>query len=739
MTASPNEKTILFKDALGERYLSYALSTIMSRSLPDVRDGLKPVHRRLIFAMRELKLDPKSPPKKCGRIVGDVIGKYHPHGDVAVYNTLVRLAQDFTLRYPLIEGQGNFGNIDGDNAAAMRYTEARLTPVAHALMEGLDEEAVDYRDNYDGEFKEPVVFPGKFPNVLANGSEGIAVGMATSIPPHNVKELCAALTHLIDRPEASVLDLLDFVMGPDFPTGGHLIEGKKAIQSVYETGRGSLRLRAQYEIESLGNGQYQIIVTQIPYQVEKGKLVEQLANLVLNKKVPFLANVLDESADDIRIVLTPKSRSVDPAILMSILFKQSDLETRVTFNVNVLSDQNIPRVMNLKDVLGEYISHRLIVLRRRSNCRLKEISNRLEILRGLLIAYLNLDEVIRIIREEDDPKLSMQKKWELTEMQVEAILNMRLRSLRKLEEMQIKTELESLEAEQKTLNSLLHDEDQQKSYLKKEIKEIDTQFGDDPVLGPRRTKIEPIEEGAFIPVEATIEKEPLTIVFTQKGWIRSFKGHSIDMNEVKYKEGDDLSLMIKTDTTEKILFFGTDGRFYTMRAYDVPGGRGFGEPIRIYLDLPPADNIIFMQPYQEGDKFIVASSSGRGFILDAANAIAQTKNGKQVLNLSENEKALICYKIEGDHVAVVGENRKLLIFPIVDLPTMARGRGVMIQKYGDGGLSDLKTFSLNTGLAWSNRKRSFQETDLTTWIGRRAGAGRLAPTGFSKNNKFESS
>lgn len=737
MTEKLNEKTILFKDALGERYLSYALSTIMSRSLPDVRDGLKPVHRRLIFAMRELKLDPKSPPKKCGRIVGDVIGKYHPHGDVAVYNTLVRLAQDFTLRYPLIEGQGNFGNIDGDNAAAMRYTEARLTPVAHALMEGLDEDAVDHRDNYDGEFQEPVVFPGKFPNLLANGSEGIAVGMATSIPPHNVKELCAALIHLIDSPEASVADLLNFVMGPDFPTGGHLIEGKETIRAVYETGRGSLRLRAQYEIEPLGNGQYQIIITQIPYQVEKGKLVEQLANLVLNKKVPFLSNVLDESADDIRIVLTPKSRSVDPAILMSILFKQSDLETRATFNINVLNDQNIPRVMNLKEVLQEYLAHRLVVLKRRSNYRLKEIFNRLEVLKGLLIAYLNLDEVIRIIREEDDPKQTMQKKWQLSDVQVEAILNMRLRSLRKLEEVQIKTDLEALEAEVKTLNMLLKDETQQKNFLKKEIKEIDTQFGDDPILGPRRTKIEPVEEGGFIPVEATIEKEPLTIIFTQKGWIRSFKGHSIDMEEVKYKEGDELSLMIKTDTTEKILFFGTDGRFYTLRAYDVPGGRGFGEPIRIYLDLPPEDSILFMQPYQEGDKFIVASSSGRGFILETANAVAQTKNGKQILNLADNEKALICCKVGGDHVAVIGENRKLLIFPVADLPTMARGRGVMIQKYGDGGLSDLKTFTLQNGLTWANRKRSFQETDLTTWVGRRAGAGRLAPTGFSKHNKFE--
>lgn len=736
MTIS-KDKTVLFKDALGERYLSYALSTIMSRSLPDVRDGLKPVHRRLIFAMRELKLDPKSPPKKCGRIVGDVIGKYHPHGDVAVYNTLVRLAQDFTLRYPLIEGQGNFGNIDGDNAAAMRYTEARLTEVAHALMEGLDEDVVDHRDNYDGEFQEPVVFPGKFPNLLANGSEGIAVGMATSIPPHNVKELCGALSHLIDHPGATVHDLFQFVKGPDFPTGGTLIEDQETIRAVYETGRGSLRLRAKYEVEPLGNGQYQIIVTEIPYQVEKGKLVEQIANLLMNKKVPFLSNILDESTDDIRVVLTPKSRSVDPEVLMSILFKHSNLETRVNLNMNVLNHQNVPRVMNLKEILQEYLDHRLVVLKRRSAYRLQEIEKRLEILRGFLIAYLNLDEVIRIIREEDDPKPLMQKKWKLTDVQVEAVLNMRLRSLRRLEEMQIKSELSTLEKEAQDLQSLMKSPSQQMAHLKVEVKEIETKFGDHPVLGPRRTTIEEAQENILIPLEATIEKEPITIIFTQKGWIRSFKGHSIELDDIKYKEGDELSCLVKTDTTEKILFFGTDGRFYTIRAHDIPGGRGFGEPLRMYLDLPPQGEILLMEPYQEGGKFVVASSSGRGFIVEAKDAVAQTKNGKQILNLNEGERALICHKVSGDHVAVVGENRKLLIFPLADLPTMGRGRGVMLQKYGDGGLADLKTFNLETGLTWSNRKKSFQEKDLATWMGRRAGGGRMAPNGFSKNNKFE--
>ncbi|HCI49209.1 MAG: DNA topoisomerase IV subunit A [Alphaproteobacteria bacterium RIFCSPHIGHO2_01_FULL_41_14] len=736
MTKMSTEKTILFKDALGERYLSYALSTIMARSLPDVRDGLKPVHRRLIFAMRELKLDPKSSPKKCGRIVGDVLGKYHPHGDVAVYNALVRLAQDFTLRYPLVEGQGNFGNIDGDNAAAMRYTEARLTAVAHALMDGLDEDAVDLRETYDGEHQEPVVFPGKFPNLLANGSEGIAVGMATSIPPHNVKELCGALTHLIDYPDCEVQDLLEFVMGPDLPTGGQLIENKQTIRSVYETGRGSLRVRARYEIEPLEHGQYQIIITQIPYQVEKGRLVEQLANLLLNKKVPFLSNVLDESTDDIRVVLTPKSRSVDPAVLMSILFKQSDLETRVNLNMNVLNHQNVPRVMNLKEILEEYISHRLVVLKRCSDYRLKEIAHRMEILKGLLIAYLNLDAVIRIIREEDEPKPVMQKKWHLSDVQVEAILNMRLRSLRKLEQLQIQTELDTLEAEAKILNELLSNPSAKMAHLKAEVKEMETQFGDDVVLGPRRTKIEVVEEATFIPLEATVEKESVTIIFTQKGWIRSFKGHSIELDEIKYKDGDELSLMVKTDTTERLLFFGTDGRFYTMRACDVPGGRGFGEPIRMFLDLPPEAEVLLMEPYQEGDKFLVASSTGRGFVVEAASAVAQTKNGKQILNLDDKERALVCHKIAGDTVAVVGENRKMLLFPVADLPTMSRGRGVMLQKYGDGGLSDVKTFTLQTGLTWSNKKKSYQETDLTTWLGRRASAGRLAPTGFSKSNKF---
>ncbi|MDC0349177.1 DNA topoisomerase IV subunit A [Alphaproteobacteria bacterium] len=738
MTETANQKTVLFKDALGERYLSYALSTIMSRSLPDVRDGLKPVHRRLIFAMKELKLDPKLPPKKCGRIVGDVIGKYHPHGDIAVYNTLVRLAQSFTLRYPLIEGQGNFGNIDGDNAAAMRYTEARLTAVAHALMEGLDEDTVDHRDNYDGEFQEPIVFPGKFPNLLANGAEGIAVGMATSVPPHNVKELCLALSHLIDSPESSSEDLLQFVMGPDFPTGGLLIDSKETIRAVYKTGRGSLRLRAKHEVEPLGSGQYQIIVTEIPYRVEKGKLIERLADLLLSKKVPLLANILDESSDDIRIVLTPKSRSVDPKVLMAILFKQSDLEVRVTFNMNVLNHQNIPRVMNLKDILQSYLDHRLIVLKRRSEFRLREIKKRLEILKGLLIAYLNLDEVIRIIRNEDEPKPIMQKKWKLTDLQAESILNMRLRSLRKLEEIQIKTDLSALEKEEEILNVLISNKAKQMAHLKSEVSDIETQFGDDPVLGPRRTQFEEVEDKGYIPVEAMVEKEAVTIIFSKKGWIKSLKGHSIELGDVKYKEGDGFASSLKIDTTEKVLFFGEDGRFYTLLAHDIPGGRGFGEPLRMYIDLAPSDDVLLMTSYSEEDKFIVTSSSGRGFIVEAKNTVAQTKNGKQVLNLPEGERALLCQKIEGDHVAVIGDNRKLLIFPLSELPTMGRGRGVMLQRYNDGGLSDLKTFKLEEGLTWQSKKRSFQEKDLTLWFGKRAGAGRLPPTGFPRTNKFKS-
>ena len=736
MTANTSEKKVLFKDALGERYLSYALSTIMARSLPDVRDGLKPVHRRLIFAMRELKLEPNLPPKKCGRIVGDVIGKYHPHGDVAVYNTLVRLAQDFTLRYPLIEGQGNFGNIDGDNAAAMRYTEARLTKVAHALMEGLDEDAVDLRDNYDGEFKEPVVFPGKFPNLLANGSEGIAVGMATSVPPHNVKELCLALSHLIDHPDTTTKILCDYVKGPDLPTGGVLIDSPSVIRSIYESGRGTLRVRAKYEVETLGNGQYQIIITEIPYRVEKGKLVEKLADLLLSKKVPLLSNVMDESSEDIRIVLTPKSRSVDPELLMSILFKNSDLETRVSFNLNVLDQNNVPRVMNLKEILESYIHHRLIVLKRRTKFRLDEIERRLEVLKGLFIAYLNLDEVIRIIREEDEPKPTMQKKWKLSDLQAEAILNMRLRSLRKLEEMQIKTELSALEVEDEKLKSLLKSEEQQKAHIKGEVQEIETEFGDDPRLGPRRTILSEAKDVGYIPAEALVEKEAITVIFSKKGWIRSIKGHSVEESTLKFKEGDDLIKTLEGHTTDKILFFGEDGRFYTLNAHEIPGGRGFGEPLRMYIDLDTNQDVLFMGIAEKDKPFLVASSSGRGFIVPSEQTLAQTKNGKQILNLAEGERAHTCVPVEGDTVAVIGENRKLLVFPLSDLPTMGRGRGVMLQKYSGGGLSDLKTFMFDEGLTWVNKKRSFSEKDLTAWAGKRAGAGRMTPTGFPRSNKF---
>lgn len=737
MTDQLPENVVSFKDALGDRYLSYALSTIMARSLPDVRDGLKPVHRRLIFAMRELKLDPKLPPKKCGRIVGDVIGKYHPHGDVAVYNTLVRLAQSFTLRYPLIEGQGNFGSIDGDNAAAMRYTEARLTQVAHALMEGLDEQAVDFRDNYDGEFQEPIVFPGKFPNLLANGSEGIAVGMATSVPPHNVKELCQALFALVDDEDITVQALCKFVKGPDLPTGGVLIDAPETIRSVYISGRGTLRVRARYAVEPLGNGQYQIVVTEIPYRVEKGKLVERIADLLLSKKVPLLSNIMDESSEDIRIVLTPKSRSVDPHVLMSILFKHSDLETRITFNLNVLDQNNVPRVMNLKEILEAYIAHRLIVLKRRTQFRLDEIAKRLEILKGLLVAYLNLDAVIHIIREEDDPKAVMQKKWQLTDLQVESILNMRLRSLRKLEEMQIKSELSALEAEETDLKALLKHPAQQKDAIKKEIQEIDSLFGDDPVLGPRRTTLEEATDSIYIPTEAMVEKEPVTIIFSQKGWIRSMKGHAVDEAALKYKEGDDLARILKSETTDKIVFFAEDGRFYTLSAHDIPGGRGFGEPLRMYIDLDTKHQVLFMDVVRPDQKFMIASNTGRGFIVESDKIVAQTKNGKQILNLQDGELAQVCVPVQGDTVAVIGDNRKLLVFPVGDVPTMARGRGVILQKYAAGGLSDLKTFMLEEGLPWQNKKRTFCEKDLTTWSGKRAGVGRLPPSGFPRSNKFD--
>jgi topoisomerase-4 subunit A len=734
-----NVRDVLLGEALSERYLSYALSTIMSRSLPDVRDGLKPVHRRLLFAMRLLRLNPDAGYKKCARVVGDVIGKYHPHGDQAVYDALVRLAQDFAVRYPLIDGQGNFGNIDGDNAAAMRYTESRLTAVAELLLDGIDEETVDFRDTYDGDDSEPVVLPAAFPNLLANGSAGIAVGMATNIPPHNVAELCDALMHLNDNPKAETADLLQFLPGPDFPTGGVLVESKENIQAAYETGRGGFRLRARWETEDIGRGQYVIVVTEIPYQVQKSKLIEKIADLINNKKLGgLLTDVRDESTEDVRIVLEPRSRTVDAAVIMESLFKFTDLETRFSLNLNVLDGGRVPKVMSLKEVLQAFLNHQIDVLVRRTAFRLEKIEHRLEVLAGYLVVFLNLDEVIAIIREEDEPKPELMKRFTLTEIQADAILNMRLRSLRRLEEEGLKTEFDDLEAEHEKLTKLMGSKARQKTRVGKNIKEMAKQFAPDTALGARRTEVgeEPVEQE--ISLEALIEKEPITVICSKMGWIRAMKGHLDKEADVKFKEGDGPGFALHAQTTDKILLFGTNGRFYTLGCDKLPGGRGHGEPVRLMVDLPKEEDIVEIHLYEPGSKILVASTDGRGFVTEADNAIAQTKNGKQVLNVKGGVKAQVCRLVpaDGDAVAVVGENRKVLIFPRDELPEMGRGRGNVLQRYKDGGLSDAKIFKLEDGLTWASGERTRTETDVTAWLGKRAQAGRLAPRGFAADNKF---
>ncbi len=726
--------------ALSERYLSYALSTITARSLPDVRDGLKPVHRRLLYAMRELKLDPNLPPKKSARVVGDVIGKFHPHGDTAVYDALVRLAQDFAQRYPLIEGQGNFGNIDGDNAAAMRYTEARLTEVAKALLEGIGEDAVDFRPTYDGSEIEPVVLPSAFPNLLANGATGIAVGMATSIPPHNVGEICDALRYSIAHPNAKADKLVSFIQGPDFPTGGILAEDRAAIVTAYETGRGSFRVRARWEKEELKGGAWRIIVTEMPYQVPKARLIEKIATLLGERKLPLLDDISDESAEDVRIVLVPKSRNVDPAVLMESLFRATELESKFPLNMNVLDAQGIPRVMTLPEVLRAFLDHRQVVLVRRSQHKLAGIEARLEILAGLLIAYLNLDEVIRIIRAEDEPKPVLMKRFGLTENQTEAILNMRLRSLRKLEEMEIKREEKDLVAARKELKRLLSDEAARWEAIDGEIAAIKQQFGKTTALGKRRTDIAGAPDETIVPVEAVIERELMTVICSQKGWIRAQKGHIAEdkaaREAIKYKEGDNEAFVLNSATTDKILLFASNGRFYTLGVDKLPGGRGFGEPVRLLFEIGQEAEILALYPYEENTKFLVASEDGRGFVVPALEVLAQTRNGKQVVNLDDTGRAIVCVPVVGDHVAVIGTNRKMLIFPLKDLPEMGRGRGVMLQKYSGGALSDAKCFTLREGLSWKIGERERTETNLREWLGERAQAGRLPPTGFPKSNKF---
>jgi topoisomerase-4 subunit A len=724
-------------DALGERYLAYAMSTIVSRSLPDVRDGLKPVHRRLLYAMRQLKLDPTSGFKKCARVVGDVIGKYHPHGDTSVYDAMVRLAQDFAVRYPLVEGQGNFGNIDGDNAAAMRYTEARLTAVAAALMDGLDEDAVDFRPTYDGTEEEPIVMPAAFPNLLANGASGIAVGMATSIPPHNVGEICGALLHLIDQPDCAIDALLVHIKGPDLPTGGVMVESAASIAESYRTGRGGFRLRARWEIEKLSHGLYQIIVTEIPYGIQKSKLIEKIAELMEAKKLPLLADIRDESAENVRVVLEPKNRSVDAEMVMEQMFRQTDFEIRIPLNMNLLDAQSVPRVMNIKEVLQAFLDHRHEVLQRRSRYRQGKIEARLEVLDGYLIAYLNLDEVIAIIRHEDEPKPKLMARFGLTDNQAEAILNMRLRSLRRLEEFEIKGEHDKLSAELAGLKTLLSDEKARWKAIAKEVKGIKAEFGKDDALGRRRTTLGEAPEGVVVPIEAFIEKEDITVILSEKGWIRAVKGHSESQDDLKFKEGDQLRTILRCSTTDKILLFASNGRFYTLGGDKLPRGRGHGEPLRLMIDLPNDAEIVVLSIYRPNIRLLVASSGGKGFLVKSEEVLAQTRAGKQILNLGDGETAAYCLAIgTQDAVAVIGRNRKLLLFKLDEIPEMTRGRGVILQKYRDGGVSDIKLFTLADGLSWSLGDKTRTETNLILWLGKRATVGRTPPVGFPRNNKF---
>ena len=730
------------RDALEERYLAYALSTIMHRALPDVRDGLKPVHRRLLYAMQQLRLVPQGEFRKCAKIVGDTMGNFHPHGNQAIYDALARLAQDFTVRYPLIDGQGNFGNIDGDNPAADRYTEARLTAVAAQLLNGIDEDTVDFRLNYDGRELEPSVLPANFPNLLANGASGIAVGMATSIPPHNAGELLDAALHLIKFPNATADKLVDFVPGPDLPTGGVIVEPREAIVAAYKIGRGSFRLRAKWVQEDTGRGTYQIVVTEIPYQVQKARLVARIAELLQLKKLPLLADVRDESAEDIRLVLEPKSRSVDPLLLMESLFKLTELETRLPLNMNVLSRGQVPNVVSLRQALREWLDHRQVVLVRRAKFRLAKIDHRLEVLDGYLIVYLNIDKVIKIIREKDEPKPVLMKAFKLTDVQAEAILNMRLRALRKLEEMEIKREHESLTKERKELKALLASKDRQWKWIADEIKALKDQFGQKTTLGRRRTNFAEAPEGVEVELaEAMIEKEPVTIVLSDKGWIRAIRGHQTAPESLTFKESDRLKSFVKAQTTDTLLLFATNGRFYSLGADKLPGGRGHGEPYRLMIDIEEVADAVELFVHQPGRKLLVASTSGHGFIVPEDEVLAQTRKGKQVLNVLADTEAVVCAPAEGDSVAVIGENRKLLLFPLEELPEMPRGKGVRLQRYKDGGLADAKAFDKKEGLTYiDSAKRSFtlSSTELREWWGVRAQAGRLPPKGFPKSGKFGS-
>jgi topoisomerase IV subunit A len=731
---------IALRDALEERYLAYALSTIMHRALPDARDGLKPVHRRILYGMRLLRLDPGSTFKKSAKIVGDVMGNFHPHGDQAIYDALVRLAQDFSSRYPLVDGQGNFGNIDGDNAAAYRYTEARMTEVARLLLEGIDEDAVDFRPNYDGLSEEPVVLPGAFPNLLANGSQGIAVGMATSIPPHNAAELCDAALFLIANPNARSKTLMKFVPGPDFPTGGIVVDSPATIAEAYNTGRGSFRVRARWKEEDTGRGTYQVVITQIPYLVQKSRLVEKIAELMNEKKLPLVADIRDESAEDVRLVIEPRARTVDAAVMMESLFKLTELESRIPLNMNVLINGKVPKVVGLAEALRAWLDHRRDVLIRRSNYRLKQIDHRLEVLGGFLIAYLNLDKVIKIIRTHDEPKPVLIRTFKLTDLQADSILNMRLRNLRKLEEMEIKREDKALREERKGLKSLLGSEAQQWKKVSDEIKAVRDAFGPKTELGRRRTTFGEVAEHAAAAVEeALVIREPVTVVVSEKGWIRALRGHVTDLSGVAFKTDDALKFSFFAETTSKCLLFATNGRFYTIDAGKLPGGRGHGEPVRLFADIDQDADIVSVFAHKGGRKFLVGSQTGRGFIVSEDECLANTRKGKQVLNVKEKDGACAITTVDGELAAAIGENRKMVIFPLEQVPEMARGAGVRLQRYKDGGLSDLITFTAAEGLTWydsAGRAFTMSLRELKDWRGNRADAGRLAPKGFPKNNRF---
>ena len=749
--------------AIGDRYLTYALSTIMHRALPDARDGLKPVHRRILYAMSRLKLASNGKYLKSAKISGDTMGDFHPHGDAAIYDAMARLAQDFNVRYPMVDGQGNFGNIDGDNPAAARYTEARMTGIAEAMLEGLEEDSVDFRDNYDGRLTEPTVLPASIPNLLANGSTGIAVGMATNIPPHNIEELCTAAIKLIKNPNTKIEKLMQYVPGPDFPTGGILVEPQENILQAYTTGRGSFRVRSRWETEDLGRGQWQIVVTEIPYQVAKSKLIEKIAELINAKKIPILADVRDESTEDIRLVLEPRAKTVDPIVLMETLFRQSDLETRFSLNMNVLIDGRTPKVCSIKEVLRAFIDHRRDVLQRRSQFRVDKIERRLEVLEGFILAFLNLDRVIDVIRYDEEPKEALLREdWsldhpkamseadyrgpsdviapsaeQLSEVQAEAILNMRLRSLRKLEEMELRNERDALWKELDTLETLLGSEELQWERIIGELKETRAKFGKKTVGGARRTELAAAPDFEEVPLEAMIEREPITVVCSSMGWIRAMKGHIDLTQELKFKDGDEGRFLFHAETTDKLLLMGSNGRFYTLGCATLPGGRGMGEPVRLIVDLPNEAEMVTLFLHKAGQKLLVASTAGDGFIVSEDDVIAQTRTGKQVLNVKGDVKASICSTVAGDFVACVGENRKVLVFPIAELPEMGRGKGVRLQKYKDGGLNDATTFVRAEGLSWLDPAgRTRTETELDEWTGKRASAGRMAPRGFPRENKF---